>query len=213
MKQAGSARNVFLLCSQVAFLAVAVGGLTAKTSDQAGWLGLLGFMLTLVPDFLRRTNKLVLPLSYEIVFIGYIFLSFIGGENFDMYGRFWWWDRMLHFTSGIIIGYIAVLVLHIQELKHRIKIGHWFAALFTLASVVMSAGVWEMFEYSVDQLVQGHMQYGLVDTMTDIINGTIGGIVVILVTYWYFKYRPKKGVVTKAFSNFVKLNPWVAQGR
>lgn len=213
MKQNLRATKIFIFLIQIVFLVVAISGVTAKSSDQAGWLGLLGFILTFIPGFLRRVDKLVLPLSYEMAFFGFIFLSFIGGENFNLYGRFWWWDHALHFISGVMVGYIAMLMLHVHEVKHRIQIGPWFASIFTFSLVVAGAGTWEMFEFAVDHLAHGHMQYGLLDTMNDIINGTLGGLFFVLATFWYCKRRPKHGVFVNAFSHFVKLNSWVKQGR
>lgn len=205
-------RRLFLLVCQAVFLLIAIDGLTRDPHDQAGWLGLLGFVIAFIPDALRRRPKLMLPFAYELGLMLFVFLSLIAGEYFNLYGRFLWWDDMLHFTSGLLIGYIALLALHIDDRKKSAVSGPWFAAVYVFALAVTSAAVWEIFEFSVDRLAHGHMQYGLVDTMTDIIEGSIGGLIMAFVGFIYYKFSRGKWL-RGMFDTFVQLNPWVVKRR
>lgn len=203
-------RRLFFLVCQAVFFVIAVEGLTRDWHDQAGWLGLMGLVIAFIPDILRRTAKLVLPFSYEIGLMVFVFLSLIAGEYFNLYGTFLWWDDMLHFVSGLVIGYVGLLVLHIDDEKKKAVSGPWFAAIFTFSLVVTSAAVWEIFEFSVDQLAHGHMQYGLVDTMVDIIEGTAGGLIIATIGFIYYKFSRGKWL-RGMFDAFVRLNPWVVK--
>jgi len=203
-------RRLFLLACQAVFLLIAVDGLTRNFYDQAGWLGLLGLVITFVPDALRRRKQLILPFGYEIGLMLFVFLSLIAGEYFNLYGKYLWWDDMLHFASGLVVGYAALLALHVDDKKKGAVSGPWFAAVYVFALVVTSAAVWEIFEFSVDQLAHGHMQYGLVDTMTDIIEGSIGGLIMASIGFFYYKFSRGKWL-RGMFDTFVRLNPWVAK--
>lgn len=203
-------RRLFLLVSQIVFLVIAVDGLTRNVCDQAGWLGLLGFVIAFMPDVLRRYAKLVLPFTYEVGLILFVFLSLIAGEYLDLYGKFLWWDDMLHFVSGLVVGYIGLLALHIDDAKKKAVSGPWFAAVFVFSLVFTSAAVWEVFEFLVDQLAHGHMQYGLTDTMVDIIDAGVGAFTMALVGFLYYKFSRGKWL-RGMFDTFVRHNPYVVK--
>lgn len=205
-------RRLFLLVCQAVFLLIAVDGLTRNVYDQAGWLGLLGFVITFIPDALRRYARLVLPFAYEIGLMMFVFLSLIAGEYFNIYGKLLWWDDMLHFMSGLVVGYIGLLALHIDDKRKGAVSGPWFAAIFVFSLVVTSAAIWEVFEFSVDQLAHGHMQYGLVDTMVDIIDALVGGAIIGAIGYAYYKFSRGKWL-RGMFDTFVQRNPWVVKRR
>lgn len=203
-------RRIFFSVAQLVFCVIAVDGVARNSGDQAGWLGFFGLLLAFTPDVLRRYAKLVLPFTYEIAFMLFMFLSLVAGEYFDIYGKLVWWDDMLHFLSGLFIGYVGLLLLYIDDKKKRAVSGPWFAAVFVFSLVVTSAAVWEIFEFLVDQFAHGHMQYGLVDTMMDIIDATVGGLIVSVVAYQYYKYS--RGKWLKAMLDaFARLNSWVVK--
>lgn len=205
-------RRIFFLVCQAIFLLITIDGLTRNWHDQAGWLGLLGFVVTFIPDLLRRYAKLVLPFAYEVGLMVFVFLSLIAGEYFDIYGKLLWWDDMLHFMSGLVVGYISLLALHIDDRRKNAVSGPWFAGIFVFSLVVTSAAVWEIFEFSVDQLAHGHMQYGLVDTMMDIIDATAGALIIAFIGFMYYEFSRGKWL-RGMFDTFVSLNPWVVKRR
>lgn len=203
-------RRIFFLVCQAVFLVIAVDGLTRNTHDQAGWLGLLGFTIAFLPDILRRRATFVLPFGYEVGLMLFVFLSLIAGEYFDLYGKFLWWDDMLHFVSGLVVGYVGLLVLHIDDAKKKAVSGPWFAAIFVLSLVFTSAAVWEMFEFAVDQFAHGHMQYGPADTMVDIIDAGAGALIAAVIGFTYYKQSRCKWLRVM-FESFVYVNPWVVK--
>lgn len=203
-------RRIFFIVCQAVFLVIAIDGLTRNIQDQAGWLGLLGLVIAFLPDILRRYSKLILPFTYEVALILFVFMSLVAGEYFNIYGKLLWWDDMLHFISGLVVGYIGLLALHIDDRKKKAVSGPWFAAVFVFSLVVMSAAVWEIFEFSVDQFAQGHMQYGLVDTMMDIIDATAGALIISFMGFMYYKFSRGKWL-KGMFDTFVRQNPWVAK--
>ena len=206
----GRIRRIFFLVCQAIFLVIAINGLSREANDQAGWLGLLGFMISFIPDILRRYARFVIPFTYEVGLMMFIFLSLIVGEYFDLYGKFLWWDDMLHFVSGLVVGCIALLVLHIDDVRKRSVSRPWLAAMFVFSLVLATASAWEIVEFSVDKLAHGHMQYGLDDTMVDIINAGIGALVMAVVGFLYYKFARGKWL-RGMFDTFVKHNPYVVK--
>lgn len=205
-------RRLFFLVCQAIFLLIAVVGLTRDVHDQAGWLGLLGLAMTFVPDALRRSVKLVLPFRYEIGLMFLVFVSLIAGEYFDLYGKFLWWDEMLHFVSGLVIGYGALLILHIDDGEKNAVSRPGFAVLFVLAVGLGAAAAWELFEYAVDQLALGHMQYGLIDTMDDMTDAAVGTAIMAFIGYQHYKHA-RFSWLRRQFRLFIERNPHVAKGR
>lgn len=208
--QKNTIRRIFLATSQVIFLTIAINGMMRDSGDQAGWLGLLGFTVSFSPDLLRWSKQMVLPFTYEIGIMLFVFLSLIAGEYFDIYGKLLWWDDMLHFISGLIVGYVGLLVLHIDDEKKKAVSGSWFASVFVFSLVMMSASLWEIAEFTIDQLGNGHMQYGLDDTMMDMIGAAVGGAVIATISFIYYKLSRGKWL-RGMFDAFVRLNPWVVK--
>ncbi len=189
---------------QAAFLLLAGYGLWRDASDQSGWLGLFGFGLSFMPVILRRWRGVTLPPSYCFAYLGYILLSLVLGEEFYLYNRLWWWDDMLHMLSGVAIGYVALLLLSIRNIRLNVRSPRWFSLLFMGSVVLASAALWEMFEFAVDQLAGGHMQYGVTDTMMDMINSSIGGLLLTAIVY---RQLGRGHGPTRLFRIFYRDNP------
>ncbi len=125
--------------------------------------------------------------------IGFAAFAQCGGAMFRLYDIIPVYDLLLHLASGILLTfaghYLLVLLLrrHPQaELPRSVELA--FSWLFAAAS----AGVWEIYEFTVDQLFGLDSQLGsLTDTMGDIIAGTIGGLLGLGLLTAYLKKRKK----------------------
>ncbi len=111
----------------------------------------------------------------------FVFLSQIAGRVFDFYTIFSFWDILLHTLAGILFYYIGkelILYFHPSLRKKRILIFFCFCFSLTMGTI------WEIFEFTFDQLLYMNMQEarGLVgvsaikDTMSDLIVLTLGTI-------------------------------------
>src|SRR5688500_17320617 len=79
------------------------------------FLTTLVILLTLVPAFLFRRYRVVIPPEFQLVAAAFVFLSLFMGSALDFHYRFWWWDLVLHTASGFplgIIGFVALFVLN-----------------------------------------------------------------------------------------------------
>ena len=111
----------------------------------------------------------------------------------DFYGIVPYYDKILHISSGVILGIISIIVyFHFTKEDFR-KLSPLFAVLFCILFTMAIAGGWEIWEYTTDKIFGLTSQRNsLDDTMTDIICGTIGGIVTAVPIYRFSKGNKNK---------------------
>ncbi len=142
---------------------VAIGGIVC------GAIPLLLAVLT------KLQFNLPIVISYLIFLVGSQFLGSIRG-----WYSLGWWDTFLHFISGGILAFVGVALY--ERMIHRNagnEISPWFVFLFTFAFAVFGGVLWEIYEFSCDQLFGMSLQGGgNKDTMTDLIADAGGGLVI-----------------------------------
>lgn len=132
-------------------------------------------------------NKL---LDFSLTF--FIFLSLYLGTLNGFY-RFPWWDTMLHFVSGILLGLLAIMLMNILNGNKNLKsyVDAKFIFLYIISFVALSGVLWEIYEFTIDTIfhldMQGVSFTGVGDTMEDFIADLVGGIIPALYGYNIFK--------------------------
>lgn len=176
-------------------------------------LGIL--IVTLLPRLLARGLELSVPPQLELMAIGFVFASVFLGETRDFYGRFWWWDSLLHATSGGLLGALGFLLVYVLNETPRIELRMRprFLAFFAFCFAVSIGAAWEIFEFGVDRLFGTTMQKptagdpsGLTDTMEDLIVDAIGAAVVVFLGYRSAK-RGADSWTAQVIDRFVAANP------
>ncbi len=139
---------------------------------------LLGsLLLTFVPELYTKWTKVNIPIGARLFYTLFIFAAQWLGSYLGFYGYIPCWDVLLHATSGIFIGYVALIILvsldRSQTLFKQNKIG--VIVTFVVAVGIAAAGIWEIIEFSGDVFLGTNAQLGsLQDTMEDIVCGTLG---------------------------------------
>ncbi|WP_040208703.1 hypothetical protein [Neobacillus jeddahensis] len=127
--------------------------------------------------FTKLQFNLPIVLSYLIFLIG----SQYFGSILGWYGL-GWWDTFMHFISGAILAFSGIALY--ERLIHRNAgeaISPWFVFLFTLSFAALGGVLWEVYEFSCDQLIGMTLQGGgNKDTMTDLIADSLGGLVIAI---------------------------------
>ncbi len=171
--------------SRLFFILSGVMELVKGNWDKVGLL-FGSLLLTFLPEVFTRLSKLRITPDALLGYHLFIFCSQWLGAYLRCYDYFFWWDMMLHFTSGILLSYIGLLILLCLD-KEGLLISHhkWlFIALFMGIVSLAGAAVWEIFEFSSDTLLGSYTQLGsLQDTMEDILYGTLGAIIYSFSTY------------------------------
>lgn len=107
-------------------------------------------------------------------------LTAAAGSILKLYDLFPGYDRVVHFISGIILGYLGYYIIDYLfkrlELPHETFIMILFSGLFS----AFCAGGWEIIEFTTDTVFHAigsdhlDVQHGNSDTMGDIVSGYLG---------------------------------------
>jgi hypothetical protein len=156
------------------------------------WLGMFNATLTLfvtfMPNILQRRWNIVYPIEIWVVVLLFVMAALIFGEIFNFYYKFYWWDDILHVLSGFVIAMLAFIFIKQLNDNRHVNLNPFFAVLFAVSFSMAIAVIWEIFEYTMDQLFGTNMQKtGLDDTMHDLIVATIGAMIVGIMGFLYLK--------------------------
>lgn len=116
----------------------------------------------------------------------FIFFASPVGSVLDLYRLWDPYDKIVHLASGMLLGAagFALAVWLFEKIGVSAEKGILVIVLITFLASSAGAGIWEIFEFTVDKIAGGGMQRGMVDTLTDMIAGNIGGLF-----YSAFAYR------------------------
>ena len=117
-------------------------------------------LLLLLPSILERKLGVRLPAGLEITVVVFIFAAEILGEIACFYVTVPFWDKALHTTSGFIyaaVGYSMADVLN-RHKKVSFELSPLFLALVAFCFSMTIGALWEIFEFSVDNLFHKDMQ-------------------------------------------------------
>ncbi len=164
------------------------------------------FALSLTPLVLAPRLGFRLPPSMVAAVAAFVFATLYLGEVFDFYGRYWWWDVVLHGFSALSFGFAGFLLVFIMFEGDRYAAPPWAIGILAFCFAVTIGVIWEIFEFAMDSFFGMNMQKsGLVDTMTDLIVDVIGAAIGGLIGALYLRGRAL-GSVAALFDDFVALN-------
>lgn len=179
-------------------------------------------VVTFYPLFLARRFRVFIPAEFVLLSIAFVFASLFLGEVHGYYTRFWWWDIALHTGSGFLLGIIGFLLVHVLNETEAIDV-HMrpgFVAFFAFLFALGIGTVWEIFEFSMDQLFGANMQKpmlgdpsGLTDTMWDLIVDAVGALVISVLGYGYLKTAGRDSFLERWIHAFIEKNPRFFQRR
>ena len=123
------------------------------------------------------------------VILAFTFSAIYLGNVWDLYRIIPIYDKLLHLLSGVIIAIIGfVLFLYLNNGNIKGDFNTYFAVIYSIIFSIAAAGLWEICEFSTDMLFEFHSQNNsLIDTMMDIICGSIMGIIANIPIYLYIK--------------------------
>ncbi len=183
------------------------------------WLSLFLVSLIIitlfVPFILKTKLEVEIPAEFHLMAVLFAFASLYLGEVHDFYHRLWWWDMALHTTAGLLMGVLGFLLIYILNESNRVEMymKPGFIALFAFTFAVTIGTIWEIFEFSMDQIFGLNMQKpmlgdpsGLTDTMWDMIVNAAGAMIVSLTGWWYLK-RKQSFYIRSLIQKFITSNP------
>ncbi|MFB6223194.1 MAG: hypothetical protein ABEH86_05915 [Haloarcula sp.] len=177
-------------------LSLALIGLLAVGIDR-GNVGIIvnssvAIVVTQLPALLERDYGIALDPALTLWITAAAFFHALGtvglpGAEENFYVTIWWWDHFTHALSSSVVaavGYTTVRAL--DEHTDEISIPPRFMFVFLLLFVMAFGVLWEVIEFSITLAAAATgndtilTQFGLRDTMLDLVFDTIGAIVVAL---------------------------------
>ena len=169
----------------------------------------LAMLLVLkLPSFLRMRFKVVFSVLLFIVIFLFCSCALVLGDGRDFYGKFPWWDSVLHGFSGVLLSMIALWLIHVIMAGNdkAIYFNKYFLALFLVMFSLGMGACWEIIEYTYDSISGTNTQQfmasttgslftaediplcghaALRDTMTDLILDLVGSLLVAIFGLFY----------------------------
>ncbi len=131
----------------------------------------------------------------------FICVGCVVGTSLNLHTDFEYMDIILHMFSGVLSQSFMFELIPLINGKNR-ETGPAMQAMFSLMGAFGIIIAWEFYEFTMDRVYAMNMQrseifseVGLVDTMWDLINGTIGALVSMFILAFSKngKFKRKKG--------------------
>ena len=213
MERMRRVRNGTLIFYYVFTLCAAVLCLLREATVYNGLLVLPAFLLPVVPHVLYRLCRLRPVYLLEVVFDGFVLAAVSFASLFGGYELIPYWDKILHFLSGFLFAVLGTAVYFSQKPGHALDPADAFnASLYTWMFAMMSAVLWEIWEYLVSFSGADPQQVALTgvgDTMGDIIVCTVGGLITAISCWKYLRHigeNRRKGLMMHLFEAYYREN-------
>lgn len=134
-----------------------------------------GLFLPFVPNVIEKVFKCKYTFRIALLYYAFIFVALDMGICMDLYRTVLYFDKAVHFCSGIfsaLVGHYALVYFKAN------KCPKVFKAMFIMFFSMAIAVLWEFFEFGCDKFLGQSMQQlvsvGVDDTMFDLLCATIG---------------------------------------
>lgn len=127
----------------------------------------------LYADFLLYTRYMRRTLIKKALFlILFIFILNKGAQMFYWYTSIFWFDRMMHFLGGVFLAFLGAFLF--DSFLKKVNTKTYF---FWILCIVCIIGVgWEVFEFSVQEIVKIKELANIPDSFSDLFFDILGGI-------------------------------------
>lgn len=170
---------------------------------------LIAMIVTFAFARLEKRHDVHLPRALLLTIMLFVVASLVLGDAYGNYGRFWWWDDVLHALSGVITGLVGFLLVYFFNARYNMNISPLFVAVFAFAFAITLGVLWEIVEFSIDVMFGTEMQRwnmapdeilmgkayqgaGLRDTMSDLIVASIGALFASAFAHETYKNNRKR---------------------
>ena len=191
-------------------LALGTGLLVLQGRYQAAIEVAIILCITFLPLLLGQRFQVKIPHEFESLAVVFVYMSLFLGEVQGYCARFWWWDIVLHTGSGFLLGILGFLLVYVLNEKEDIELDLHpkFIAFFAFIFAMGMGSVWEIFEFSMDQLFGMNMQKsGLVDTMWDLIVDGVGALIISILGWGFLRTRERDSFLERWIDSFIDKNP------
>jgi hypothetical protein len=170
---------------QLGLVAIAVFGLIAPDIGLT-LTSLFALLITVLPNILEWKYDVPIGVGLTLWISLGVFLHTLGTGY--LYGDYMWYHNLTHAISGSLIAAIGYASFRaVDEHSAAVRFPSTFMFVLIVLFVVAVGVAWEIGEFLTDQLLvtdSGNgvvlVQYGLADTLTDLLFDFVGGVLVAL---------------------------------
>ena len=175
------------LISMVILIITAIYDFMFRGGEKLFRIGLMAITLWIMYGVYKKTFLRKTRISFYLIY-SFIFGAMYLGNVFDFYLIIPMYDKILHLLSGLILGMIGyILFVHVSNGATEGSFKRYMPILFSIIFSIAGAAVWEIWEFSTDQLFGFASQNNsLNDTMWDIICGSLMGVIANIPIYLYY---------------------------
>ncbi len=157
--------------------------------------GSVALLATYLPGILERDLEIPMDAGLTLWITSAVFLHALGtvglpGMETSFYRGVPWWDHLTHALSASVVAGVGYAVARgIDEHTDAVFLPRRFMFVFILLFVLAFGVFWEVIEFAIGGMaaVLGGdavlTQYGLRDSMLDLVFNTVGGVVVAIWGY------------------------------
>ncbi|RLM57419.1 hypothetical protein DVK02_06525 [Halobellus sp. Atlit-31R] len=180
-RQLARGMQAFLALMLVAGLVLRSGGVVINA--------LIGLAVTFLPGILERDAGIPMDAGLTLWISAAVFLHAVGTITIPgvgkLYASVWWWDHVTHALSASLVaavGYATTRAIDIHS--DSVAFPPRFQFVFILLFVLAFGVLWEVIEFGIGLLASytgtpGVLtQYGLEDSMLDLVFDTVGAVIV-----------------------------------
>ena len=149
----------------------------------------LTFILTFYNWFSKKVFKINLNIYSRILLSLLIFLAQCLGTTLNFYDLYDNWDLIVHFIFGIVMFIVGYDIFSNLDKRYcDIKLNKKIKIIFSILFALSVGSIWEMYEYSVDGILNLDTQrtgeligrMAIKGTMTDLFSPTIGTLLTVI---------------------------------
>lgn len=168
---------------------------------------MLGIVVMMLPSIIEHKWSIPIPNFIYIMYYIFLYCAVFLGEVFSFYYRVAHWDTILHVFSGAMLGALGFILVSLlnEHARKSVQLSPFFVALFAFCFALAMGAVWEIYEFTVDSLMQLNMQKylteagevlvgreALMDTMEDIISDALAALGVSVIGFFQLRNEQKK---------------------
>ncbi|MBQ9308495.1 MAG: hypothetical protein IJ229_11255 [Clostridia bacterium] len=161
-----------------------------------------GLLVMTLPSALEKRLSLRIPHIMYILYDVFLYCAVFLGEVHDFYYRVPYWDSILHFFSGLMLGTLGFILVDFlnRSSTTRVQLSPAFVCIFAFCFALAVGSIWEIYEYTMDSVMGLNMQKymladktvkigrdALQDTMKDIIIDTAASLWAAVIGYFSIK--------------------------
>lgn len=135
---------------------------------------------TIAPWIVERWAGIHIPTNLQAQYAVLLLMGVYIGEILEMYFIWEPWDKVTHFYSGFAISFGTIFALGIILRRNNLSLPVWFEATLIIITKGFVAMLWEVGEFFWDIFWGTRVQDHNLDTMTDMMVGTLPGVFVAM---------------------------------